>query len=275
MKTCEYCGRKITDDAKYCEYCGGSVSERRQEPVAPLNTYPQPVSSDEKESALGIVALIFSILFSSIIGFILGIISVKKYEKHICGTIAVIVSTIKMIAITIGIIIYITISAGVLGVANHIATDEDFVSGIEEQIGGIVSSFEEIESNLNDADNSNVSLYITKDEPITINDYSYEGKVEISAEISDVEYNLESYPFDDDVDANITYVVKMTKNVSHSKQTYVHVNYNIKDEEGIIVKTGSDMVGPMSVGDSMRGEFNVFGLEKDTEYTIEFIDNKY
>lgn len=123
---CPECGKEISDLAASCPNCGCPVKPAIspleaaqnsvnipqstppvQPPPAPYpNPTPIPQSPARKESALGIMGLIFSVFFCipiiPVVGFILCIIAIRdKKHSSVCATIGLIIS---ILAILLGIL---------------------------------------------------------------------------------------------------------------------------------------------------------------------------
>ena len=109
----------------------------------------------------------------------------------------------------------------------------------------------------------------TPELPITISNYGFRGNLESTVTISEINY---SYEFS----CIAEIVVTMTYSEKGEGATdYVYVPYKIKDADGVLVDSGNFMIGPMSVGDTMRESSYFMNVELDGSYTIEFSDYTY
>lgn len=99
---CPECGKEISDKATTCPNCGYPVPINQQKhpmliPVQPIQQEVKP-----KNSTLGILALIFSILGCTfIIGIVLAIIDILKKDntKKTCSIIALVISCIWLLVV--------------------------------------------------------------------------------------------------------------------------------------------------------------------------------
>ena len=119
MKYCSHCGAEAKDDAKFCEYCGNQfavVNNNVNENVNTQNTNVNdnnvyyngtnvngtPSNTQPESTALGICAVIFSLLIT-VVGLILGIVCLTtKRDKanRTLGAIAIVISVVWIIMVT-------------------------------------------------------------------------------------------------------------------------------------------------------------------------------
>lgn len=130
------------------------------------------------------------------------------------------------------------------------------------------SAFEESQCYIYDLPLKGVDIQ-TPEMPITINNYGYRGNLESTVSVSEINYTYE-YSCEAEI------VVTMTYNEKGEGSTdYVYIPYKIKDADGVLIDSGNFLVGPMSVGDTMRETSYLMNVELNGSYTIEFSDYTY
>lgn len=101
---CPECGKKISDKATSCPNCGYPITINQQQNPTPIQIQPMQQEVKPKNSTLGILALIFSILGCTFfIGIILAIIDIRKKDnaKKTYSIIALVISCFWLLAIIV------------------------------------------------------------------------------------------------------------------------------------------------------------------------------
>lgn len=99
---CPECGKEISDKAKSCPNCGYPITINQQRNPAPIQVQPMCQDVKPKNSTLGILALVFSILGCTfVIGIILAIIDIRKKDntKKTCSIVALVISCFWLLAV--------------------------------------------------------------------------------------------------------------------------------------------------------------------------------
>lgn len=133
--------------------------------------------------------------------------------------------------------------------------------------------FEEETMNVMDLPISGLDLTIPS-LPCSVNEVDYKGNIEKTVEVQSLTPNYKSYGSGS---GSLTFSIKakMTYNSKgNSSSDYVYIGYKIKDSEGVIVDSGSFMVGPLAVGDVVVEEeyASADKINLNGKYTIELYD---
>lgn len=105
--------------------------------------------------------------------------------------------------------------------------------------------------------------------PVTVNNYGWEDALEQTISIDNIEFNY-------DFSCSATITATMTYNANGDiADDYVDVPYKIKDSDGVVVDSGTFFIGPLSVGDTVKTDTYVMGVELGKSYTIEFSDYRW
>ncbi len=74
MMYCKHCGKEIDENAIYCQYCGTKIEVYVES--------DKPIKPKKENSAIGILAIIFSALGGSGLGLIFSIIGLCMYKTR-------------------------------------------------------------------------------------------------------------------------------------------------------------------------------------------------
>ena len=87
MRYCTYCGREIVDDSEFCAFCGKQIPEEHKNETAQYAVRTvSPAEPQKNDLGLAIAAVVLScMVVTSVVGLILGIISLSKAKKNAGG----------------------------------------------------------------------------------------------------------------------------------------------------------------------------------------------
>ncbi len=113
---------------------------------------------------------------------------------------------------------------------------------------------------------------ILPDFPLELTDkaYSYTSRYEVSS----LSYKS-SLSYDGTASVTVEMLVKLLSKSSRKNESdYVHIAYKLIDSDGIVVDSGSMLVGPLEVGDTMRDTDYFYNLDPNETYTLKLFDYK-
>lgn len=76
MKICQHCGSHVLDEDNYCPNCGASSFRKTSESVFSTTT----PSGEEEDKTVGMLSIVFGV-FMPLIGLILAIVGLSKYQQ--------------------------------------------------------------------------------------------------------------------------------------------------------------------------------------------------
>lgn len=105
--------------------------------------------------------------------------------------------------------------------------------------------------------------------PLTVTKYKYSGGVSTKVEVQKI-----TYEYDRRLTFSLT--VKMIENAKgNDSMDYCDITYKLKDSKGVIVSSGTWLVGQMSVGDTIVENETVYvDLDLNESYVLELFDYK-
>lgn len=114
------------------------------------------------------------------------------------------------------------------------------------------------------------STFKTPKLPYTVNEYDYKKNLKTTVSLESIAFEQSSYG-----SVDVTLKAKMTYNAKGANHSdYAHIGYKVKDEDGVVVGSGTFMVGPLAVGDVVQDKTYLSGdYEIGKKYTVELLDS--